>query len=166
MTDSKLLLQAEEYANRCDIPLPFKSRLGSGEEGCVWGTAFDTAIKAFDREKNFNLELKAYEILQFNNTSEIKPFNVPRLIGYDEDLLVIEISIVSPPYLLDFGKVYFQKPDYPSDAIREYEERIEDHFGKNIIHVRAALYELELMGIYYADANSRNICCDGIPESS
>jgi hypothetical protein len=37
-------------------------------------------------------------------------------------LLKILKALVSPPYILDFGKAHFSRPDFPFEFIEDYEE--------------------------------------------
>lgn len=100
----------------------FHNLLGTGQEGSVWPTSNKTAIKVFDRERNFNSELGCYEILRENEISELEGFTIPHLISCDEELLIVEMSIVAPPFILDFGKAYIhRRPDFSAD-IMEYDE--------------------------------------------
>lgn len=88
-------------------------------------------------------------------------FSVPSLEDFDEDLLVIEITVVQPPYLLDFGKIYLdQAPTHLYDeqmmenANAEWHER----FGKRWSKVLHAMKMLEKYGIYYYDPRPGNVC--------
>jgi hypothetical protein len=137
-------------------------KLGAGQEGYVWATSLGSAIKVFERERNFNTELKCYQILEGCAISEIDGFNVPQLLDFDDELWVVEMSVVAAPFLLDFGKCYFCPPEYPSDAIKHYSQQCEDYFGPFWPKVASAIYELERMGIWYVDAKPSNINCSGI----
>lgn len=143
-------------------------KLGSGQEGFVYRTSRKTALKVFEREQNFNAELKSYQILQALQVEQIEGFSIPQLLGFDEDRLVIELTIVTAPYLLDFGKVHFSPPDFPSDAVAHDLQRCEEDFGEYWPIVLSALYDLQSMGIWYVDAKPSNINWDGLkiaPES-
>ena len=123
MIESDFRLRA---ANHCGAVI---RKLGSGQEGYVWETTNKSAVKVFEREQHFNTELKCYQILQFHGVNEIEGFQIPELVSYSEEQLLIELTIVSAPYLLDFGKCRFSPPDYPSDAVEHYEKRCQDDFG-------------------------------------
>jgi hypothetical protein len=48
---------------------------------------------------------------------QIAGFAVPGLVDFDTELMILEIKIVQPPFLLDFGKVYLNSPPpYWDDA--------------------------------------------------
>lgn len=124
--------RASAYCEKFDSFPDFDNLLGTGQEGSVWPTANDTAIKVFDREQNFNSELGCYQILQENNVFEIDGFTIPHLIGSDKELLVVEMSIVSPPFILDFGKAYInRRPDFDEAVIEYYRQERSEMFEEN-----------------------------------
>lgn len=79
--------------------------LGYGSDGSVWTTSRHTAVKALYFQKNFDHELECYLRLKQANVRSIGLFDIPILEDFDKKLMVLEMSIVQPPYLLDFGKV-------------------------------------------------------------
>lgn len=143
-------------------PQGLARQLGSGQEGYVWATRRQSALKVFERDNNFNRELECYHILAENCCSKIDVFQVPELLSFDRELKVIEMTIVSPPFLLDFGKCHFERPDFSKEVMEDHYEQIKDHFGENIQHVHNAIYDLEQLGIYYWDARPGNINCSGL----
>jgi len=75
--------------------------------------------------------------------------------------MVLEISIVQPPYLLDFGKVYIDSPPpYHSDKVlmNNWLAECRELFGGNWPVVQSLLYDLRNLGIYYVDPKPANIC--------
>jgi hypothetical protein len=124
MADSVLQQRALEYARLCDIALKLERPLGFGSDGSVWASNRDSAVKAFSRSRNYRSEVECYQRLMDAGVEKIDEFTVPHLLGHDDDLLVIEIEIVEPPYLIDFGKVSLDAPpDYPAEVLAE-EERL------------------------------------------
>lgn len=146
----------------------FDNLLGKGEEGFVWRTNQDSAIKVYDagRLRNFTTELTCYEILEENQVSEIEGFTVPHLLGRSEELLVIELSIVSAPYVLDFGKAYINfPPDFSAEVLADYDAEREEMFEGNWDLAQSAIGALQWYGIYYSDARPSNINCNGHPKA-
>jgi hypothetical protein len=44
-------------------------------------------------------------------------FNVPQLIGFDDELHVIEMTVVKRPFVLDFAAAYLDvRPEFPEDV--------------------------------------------------
>ncbi len=96
--------RAEAYCHANDKVADFVNLLGSGQEGFVWKTDQNSAIKVFDRISNFKTELRCYEILKEHDVSELDGFTIPILLGSDKELRVIEMSIVSPRTSLTSAK--------------------------------------------------------------
>ena len=135
---------------------------GHGMEGWVWKTSIPSAIKAFYRLADFKTELACYERLKEHGVNEIHGLNVPVLEDYDEGLMVIEITFVQPPYLLDFGKATLDSPPPylrdPEDR-RRFESQWRAEFGDRWPDVNAVLNTLATKyGIYYLDPRCQNIC--------
>lgn len=63
---------------------------------------------------------------------------------------------------LVFGKAHFSPPDFSAEVQEDYEREAEEAFGEHWDLVGNLLFKLELMGIWYLDANLRNINCKGL----
>jgi hypothetical protein len=84
--------RAAAYAR---VPEPLLGpQLGAGQDGAVWATARDPAIKAFEREDRYLCELKSYQRLTERSTTNLKGFAIPAFKGADDSLLVIEMGLV------------------------------------------------------------------------
>lgn len=118
-------------------------------------------MKAFARQVSYLSELECYRRLQNQGIRHLGEFDVPRLEGFDDDLMVIEMSIVRPPFLLDFGKVYLdQAPEYWSDpeVVAAWNADKEEIFGpENWMRVRRVIAALRRFGIFYVDPRPSNI---------
>jgi len=133
--------------------------LGHGIDGNVWQTNRQSAVKSFAREETYRRERDCYRRLFENDVDILAGFDVPLLKDYSNALLVVEMSIVSPPCILDFGKAYVDSPpEYTVEALAEAEEAERELFSadewKQVRLVRAAL---KRYGIYYFDARPSNI---------
>jgi hypothetical protein len=90
--------------------------------------------------------------------TDLRGFAVPELVDFDDDLLVVEMTIVSPPFLLDFGKVHLdRRPEFSAETIAEWRESMKELFEDRWPEVRLLLAALERYGIYYLDAKPGNI---------
>src|SRR5205823_2806439 len=96
--------RALKYAMLRGIDLT--SLLGSGVNGRVWYTSRHTAIKVFDRQIEYEREWNVYTRLVEFEIASINEFRVPQLFAWDDGLQVIEISVVQPPFVLDFAGAY------------------------------------------------------------
>jgi hypothetical protein len=115
-----LIQNAVAYASQKDFQLA--ERLGFGVHGIIF-VAEDkcgggkTAIKAHREEEPYFREFSVYMRLQQAGITEILGLNVPQLIGADDALRVIEMSIVARPFVLDFAGAYLDAPPTFSDEI-------------------------------------------------
>jgi hypothetical protein len=72
---------------------------GWGNDGIVYETDSDTAIKALRHQPCYERERDAYMRLKEREVDNILGFSVPKLLDFDNDLLVLEMGIVSLPVL-------------------------------------------------------------------
>jgi hypothetical protein len=133
--------------------------IGQGIDGTVWRSSRQSAIKASYRRDTFERERNCYQRLFENNVRTLAGFDVPELLNYHNELQIIEMTIVYPPCILDFGKAYVDSvPDYSSEALAEAEEGERELFSeeqwKQVRLVRAALLRY---GIHYFDARPSNV---------
>ncbi len=83
---------------------------------------------------------------------------MPQLLDYDDELLVIEMTIVARPFLLDFGGAYLDHPpDYSSEVLDQWRQDKEEQFEDNWPKAASILAELRRYRIYVADVNPGNI---------
>src|SRR5262245_14412558 len=105
MTEPILIENASTYAARHQLHLA--ERLGFGIHGIIFVAENNlkvgkTAVKAHRSIEPYRRERDAYERLKIAGVSEILGFHVPQFIGSDDELRVIEMSIVVRPFVLDF----------------------------------------------------------------
>ena len=85
-------------------------------------------------------------------------FHVPQLLRADNDLGVIEMTIVTPPFLLDFaGAVLDVRPNFSEEIWAEWETQKREQFGDRWKEVHAVLDALEGWGVYLLDVTPSNI---------
>jgi hypothetical protein len=121
MSDSILEVNARQYALRNEITL--EGRLGGGMDGEVWESNRQTAVKAIRRRQNYTAELECYQRFATHKVTVIKGFSVPSLVGYDDELAVIEIEIVAPPFIIDFAKCRLDTPfDFSPEVMADWDE--------------------------------------------
>lgn len=159
---SEVLFQSlQRYASRHGLRLGEK--LGSGIHGLVH-VAFKhdiiekAALKVHQSKGSYTKEREAYQRLQRASVRQIQGFNVPQLLGLDDELLVIEMSIVSKPYLLDFAGVSLDRPmEFTEDIWREWTLEKREQFGRRWPVVQNVVSALEAYGIYLTDVSPSNI---------
>ena len=145
------------YAKAAGIaidPQPFDG----GEDGSVWHTEDHSVVKCFRRDSNYRLELECFKRLKEAGIGKkIRDFNVPELIRHSDELLVIEMGVVFPPYILDFGKAYLSDPRWPAHVLPEWNEKMSWWWGDEVKRVKGVLYALQAHGIWYYDAKPGNV---------
>jgi len=158
--DSLLLARASDYAHSRGIFLQEEPRIGHGSDGSVWKTSRNSAVKVLELQQNYTNELECYRRLRDAGVSHLSGFDIPVLEGFDDRLRVIEMTIVQPPYLLDFGKVHLDAPPpywddklLRANAYQEWRERFDNRWEE----VARVLGILEKYGIYYVDPRPGNI---------
>jgi hypothetical protein len=165
MTTPDVEKRAELYF--AERKLTVDSCLGVGTQGSVFVCNLPSqspdridqvAVKFHDREIAYDLELGVYLRLHDLGINEVGGHIIPDLIDYDDDLLAIEMTIVSPPFCLDFGGAYLdRKPDYTPEVWADWEEMKSEAFEENWPAVKKILATFESFGIYIADVNPGNI---------
>src|SRR6266480_5038520 len=105
-------------------------RLGAGKDGTVFQTSRLSAVKVHERSESYLSERDVYIRLREREIDEICGLSVPILIGYDDELRIIEMSIVNPPYILDFASAWLDKPpDFSQEVLEEWHEQLRENFG-------------------------------------
>jgi len=97
--------------------LKIEAPLGFGIHGSVFLVSGRkrgvTAVKQVLEVEPFVREFEVYARLDEFGVSEIHGFNVPQLLYVDEDLRVLEMSVVVRPFILDFAGAYLDvKPAF------------------------------------------------------
>jgi hypothetical protein len=151
---------ADTYSEQYGVT--FAEKLGEGKDGRVFNTTRDTAVKfCFDQE-TYARELRAYVLLTAKNIESIFGFQIPLLENFDDALLAIEMSVVTPPFLLDFAAAYtreeIERFAFTEDVIAEREAHWADIFGDRWPETSALRDEFERRtGFVLLDLNLNNI---------
>src|SRR2546427_13179874 len=137
--------------------------LGFGIQGIIFvaednSKAGKTALKIHRAAEPYFRERAVYERLKDASVSEILGFNVPQLIRFDDELRVIEMSIVARPFVLDFAGAWLDTPpDFPGETWAEWEAEKREQFGTLWPRVQAVLEALEALDIHMVDVSPSNI---------
>jgi hypothetical protein len=115
-----LELRAIQVAQEWIIEL--QEPLGHGIDGNVWRTSRQSALKVFARSDTYERERDCYRRLFENQVERLAGFQVPELMDYSNAFCAIEMTVVRPPCILDFGKAHVDSPpDYSAEALAEAE---------------------------------------------
>lgn len=147
-------LNAYLTRNHCTV----LQRLGFGKDGTVWQTDRFTAVKVFDRDWAYEQELRVYERLRERGVTKIRGHAVPLATAWDATLGVIELSIVSPPFVLDFASAQLdQAPDFPPEVMQDWLNKKRAEFGPNAPAMLGILAALRAVGVHMLDVHPGNI---------
>lgn len=101
-----------------------------------------------------------YLRLKEHQVREVAGFAVPMLLDFDDALLVIEMEVVQPPYMLDFAGAYLdESPPFESEEIAEWQASCAEVFEADWPRVKRAYYAFQRDGITLNDLHPRNIAC-------
>jgi hypothetical protein len=149
------------YASQHQLELA--ERLGFGIHGIIFvaGNKSEggrTAVKVHREPEPYLRERAVYERLKRAGITEILGFNVPQFIRADDDLHVIEMSIVTRPFVLDFAGAYLgAPPDFSEEIWAEWQSGKEEQFDVRWPKVQAVLAALEHLDIHLVDVSPSNI---------
>ncbi|MGL4423437.1 MAG: hypothetical protein ACRCZF_22460 [Gemmataceae bacterium] len=153
--------RAKQYAQRMGLELG--GPLGSGAQGSVWTATSKSnpdpyAVKAHHSEPIYQREKSIYLRLFEKQITTIRGCNVPQLIDFNDELLILEMEIVQRPFVLDFGGAYLDNPpDYSPEVIADWETEKREQYGDTWPEVQAILRELTRYGIFMIDVHPGNI---------
>ncbi len=150
--------RAEAYARRSgQVRLGL---LGQGKDGGVWVTNVGHAIKAHERPESYRAERNAYMRFRDVGLDEVNGFAVPTLMGHDDELLVIEMTVVTPPFVVDFASAAIDvDPELIEDEGHTLADLVRERFGDDwaqvVLDVREEL--IARAGVYLSDLHGHNI---------
>jgi len=156
--DKNILLQkAKTYSSNKSIDII--QELGHGTQGIVYQTNRNTAIKVYDLGSGYLRERDIYKRLQERKIESLNNFKIPRILEWDDDFYILEMSIVHVPCVLDFGGAYLDKrPDHFIERNEEWESEKREEFGENWDEAKVIIREIEQRAdIWLADINTGNI---------
>ncbi len=159
--DEDIIEYAEAYVALRNCSLA--RRLGSGIHGIVYEIESNaqpnvSALKIHYGEGPYRREKEVYERLKETDVFEIRGFEVPRLVAFDDDLLAIEITVVMPPWVLDFAGAYLDfAPEFTEEIWEEWERKNQEQFGADWPMAEIILGDLQDIGIHMHDPSPSNI---------
>ena len=159
--DEDIIEKAEAYVARRGCHLA--GRLGFGIHGIVFAVEGNAhpgiaALKIHYSEEPYRREKDVYERLKEAAIFEFRAFRVPQLIAFDDDLLALEMTVVKPPFVLDFAGAYLDfAPEFSDEIWEEWTRKNEEQFGPNWPTARIILDDLADLGIHMHDPSPSNI---------
>jgi hypothetical protein len=138
--------------------------LGSGKDGVVHeaeSNAFPgfVAVKSFHRATGYEREREVYLRLRESGLRKIRSCHVPELLVWNDECLTIEMTMVQPPFILDFADAWLddEVPEFPEEVWVDWNRKLDDDFGERAGEVRRMLAVLRSHGIVLLDVHPGNI---------
>jgi hypothetical protein len=160
--NEELIEKAAVFALRHKLMLG--RRLGFGLHGIVFearseGEFAEHALKLHRFEEPYARERDVYARLMEAKVREISGLRVPQLLRWDDDELTLEMTVVKPPFLLDFASGYLDfAPTFPDEVWEDWELRNAEQFGDDWTRAKSVLADLREYGIHMLDPSPNNIC--------
>lgn len=134
--------------------------LGGGFDGLVLATDQGTAIKTLNNPQLYRQELAVYQHLKEKNVTNVQGFQVPTLVANDDALSVIEMTIVSPPFVVDFaGARLYKRNDFGDEIMAEWRREKQEIFESDWPRVNTLIWAFEQLGVFLSDVHPRNVMC-------
>ncbi len=91
---------------------------------------------------------------------EVAGFAVPTLLGHDDHLLVLEMTVVVPPFVVDFASAVLDvDPELIEDEGHTIADMVRERFGDgrvdDVLGIREEL--IARAGAYLSDLHAHNI---------
>jgi len=161
MDVEELMERAEAYAERNGCAIG--ERLGFGIHGIVIvlnceAKAASSALKILASKDPYTRERDSYQRLKEAGITRVQGFHVPQLLQWDDELLGIEMTVVTPPFVLDFAGAHLDfPPHFSAEAWEEWADKNEEQFGEDWPKAQAILADLEENGIHMLDPSPSNL---------
>ena len=149
------------YANA--VGLVLGDCLGFGVDGSVWimhGKAgVDArAVKLHRNKVAYACERDCYLRLAEVGLVHVRGLAIPQYLRHDSTWMTIEMTLVRPPFLVDFASATLDQPlEFDESIWADWEADREEKFGSCWPEVKRVLYELEDLGIYLSDVHPGNL---------
>jgi hypothetical protein len=143
MSRADLVRRAQEYADRKGLVIG--RELGSGVHGTVFAAEYQTeggrsALKAHADAAAYARERDVYRRLREHGITAIRGCNVPELVACDDDLWIVEMTVVTRPFVLDFAGAYLDEPpDFSEEVMADWHTEKQEQFGPRWAEVQAIL---------------------------
>jgi len=99
-----------------------------------------------------------YRRLAEHEVNRVGDFQVPELRSFHEGLLALEISVVFPPFLIDFGKSRLLE-DWEDADTAEFEAKFEREFSSQQAAIASAVFSQlkRKYGVLHLDMSPYNL---------
>lgn len=159
--DDILEQRAAAYAKQRKVA--FAELLGYGIHGMVRVAENNEnlgpfAVKIHRYTDAYLRERTIYQRLREFGVVRIRGFNVPQLLGWDDECLAVEMTVVARPFVLDFAGAWLDRPpEFSPEAWTDWEEEKRELFGERWDEVQRVLAELRTHGVFMLDVSPVNV---------
>jgi len=159
--DDILVQRFEAYARWRNSA--FAEELGNGIHGVVRVVENNLnfrrfAVKIHRYADPYFRERTIYQRLAARGIITIRGFNVPQLLGWNDEWLAVEMTVVERPFVLDFAGAWLDKPpEFSEEVWQEWESEKREQFEERWTEVQAVLAELRTHGVFMLDVSPTNI---------
>jgi len=160
MLKSDAIKIVSQYAGQKGVAINTEQELGGGTDGWVFESYRPSAVKILERKVNYNVELNCYQRFAQNRLNSIRGFRVPQLIDFNDQLQVVEMTIVTKPFLIDFAKSHLDHddPQFSAEQMAYWNEEGVEIFGAaRWKEAKVVVAALKRFGIYYYDVKPGNL---------
>lgn len=114
-------------------------------DGTVFESTRRSAVKVHEYTVRFQNELAVYRRLTDEGVERICGASIPKLLGVDDARLIIELTTVRAPYVLDFAASRLDvPPDFDAELWQHWREEKEEEFGPHWPSAMRVFDELRL----------------------
>jgi len=115
-------------------------------------------LKVFDQQDRYQREAAVFRRLAERDISRVAGAAVPIAVTLEDELRCIEMTIVSPPFVLDFASATLDvRVEFPREALEEWAATKREEFGPDWPRVRLIIAGLAGHGIHLQDVHRGNI---------
>jgi hypothetical protein len=164
-TPDDIRRRAEDFCQRHGLALI--DELGFGVHGKVFVAESQpenvmSAIKIHHRETDYQRERDVYLRLRRHGVKMIRGCHVPQLLRHDDELWIIEMTVVARPFVLDFAGAFLDHaPDFSEEVLAEWQVEKQEQFGAaRWREAQAVVRALQHYGIHMVDVTPNNIALD------
>lgn len=157
----ELVRRAQKYCARHNLIMG--DSLGSGVHGNVVAVERQlddraSALKVHVQEPDYCRERDVYRRLAERGVRQIRKCVLPVMLNCDDELWVIEMTIVTRPFVLDFAGAFLDfPPGFSDEVLADWNAEKSEQFGSRWPDVQAILRSLQVHGVHMVDVNPGNI---------
>lgn len=101
-----------------------------------------------------------YRHLHAKNIESINGFKVPSFLGFNDEYLIVEMTLVKPPFVVDFASARLSRPElFSVEIMEEWEREKKEEFENDWPRVKGLISSFRAIGVYLTDVHPRNVAC-------